>query len=115
MGVLASGEIPAGATAGQLSILVDRLVPAQTLDVIQVVGTAGSLTHSVRFILVVASPLPASQISPDLVQASGGLQRGVGGLENTTVILEPVVASTSKDATEKTEVRHGFRPAAASN
>ena len=113
-GVLGSGTVTATAQTAQLALLVAREVAPQSLDTLRVKGTAGTLTQSGTFKLVIAAPLPPGQISADLVQASGGVQRA-GAIENTGMVQEPVKAGTAKDASGTVEVRHGFNPSGRTN
>lgn len=113
-GVLGSGALAANAQTAQLALLVAREVAPQSLDALRVKGTAASQNRTGTFRLVVAAPLPPGQISADLVQASGGVQRG-GPLENTGLAQEPVKAGTAKDASGTLEVRHDFPPSGRGN
>ena len=113
-GVVGKGTVAGSARTGQLALLVAPDVAPQSLDTLRVKGTSASLTQTAPFRLVVAPRLPVGQIPVDLVQASGGQQR-LGGMENTVVALEPVVAKTSKDALGNTDLRHGFRPSGSHN
>lgn len=108
-GVLGSGSVPTGAQTAQLALLVGREVAPQTLEALKVKGSAGSQSQSASFRLVIAAPLPIGQVRPDLVQASGGVQRA-GTLENAGMASEPVRAGTARDAGGLLEVRHGFLP-----
>jgi hypothetical protein len=58
---------------------------------------------------VLPTPQTNAVITPDLVQASGGLQTS-GALENVPVLGEPVPAQTSSDQLGITQIRHGFDP-----
>ena len=107
--LLGSGSVPTGAQTAQLALLVGREVAPQTLEALKVKGSAGSQSQSASFRLVVAAPLPIGQVRPDLVQASGGVQRA-GTLENAGMASEPVRAGTARDAGGLLEVRHGFLP-----
>jgi len=113
-GVVGSGIVAATAQTGQLSLLVASGVTPQSLDALSVKGVSGSMTQTGSFRLVIAPPLPAGRISPDQVQASGGVQRG-GVMENAVLASEPVQASTSKDPGGSVEVRSGFKPSASPN
>lgn len=113
-GVVGSGTLAATSQTAQLALLVAREVAPQSLETLRVKGTAGALTQTGTFKLVIAAPLPPGQISADLVQASGGVQRA-GTLENTGMAQEPVKAGTAKDAAGTVEVRHGFQPSGRSN
>lgn len=113
-GVVGSGALAATAQTAQMALWVAREVAPQSLDLLKVKGTAGTLTRTGTFKLVIAPPLPPGQISADLVQASGGVQRA-GTLENTGMAQEPVKAGTAKDAAGTVEVRHGFQPSGRSN
>ena len=108
-GVLGSGTVAAGAQTGLLSVTVASGVAPQTLNNLNVKGTAGSLLQTAAFNLTVAPPLPVGELSPDRVQAIGGLQQG-GGMTNVVLGMEPMKAATAKDASGQTEVRHDFNP-----
>lgn len=113
IGVIGDGVIAANAQTGPLAIRVAANVTPQTLDTLTVKGAVGSRTCTAVFRLVITPPLPVGQLSPDLVQASGGTQRG-GAYENAAVAQEPAMATTASDSTTQ-EVRHGFKPAASPN
>lgn len=106
-GVVGSGTVASNTQAGQLSLFVASGVAPQDLKDLQVKGTAGSLSRTAPFHLVVAAPLPPGMISPDQVQASGGIQKG-GLLENEGVAMEPVTGDVSRNTSA--EIRHGFDP-----
>jgi hypothetical protein len=97
-----------------MSVTVASGVAAQTLNALNVTGTAGSLVHTTAWTLTVAPPLPLGELSPDRVQAIGGPQQG-GVLVNTALGQEPAKATTAKDASGQMEVRHGFNPSATPN
>ena len=108
-GVVASGTIPVGSSTLQLPVAVDPGVAASAYTGISLQGQSGSLTHATAFGLTVASPLPASHLRVDLVEAAGGRQTG-GTLENHAVAREAVPALALKDASDSTRVRPGFDP-----
>lgn len=110
-GVVASGTVPAEGQTGQLALQIDRDVAPQNLEGIRLKGVSDGRTQTAPFLLAVAPPLPVGRIGSDLVQASGGPQRGAS-LENTPVVQEPVRSTVSKDATEHSQIRHGFEPSA---
>jgi hypothetical protein len=113
-GVLGTGTIAASVQTAQLALLVAREVAPQSLDALRVKGTSGGLIQTGSFKLVITAPLPPGQISADLVQATGGVQRG-GTMENTGLVQEPVKAGVAKDAGSAVEVRHGFNPSGRPN
>jgi hypothetical protein len=108
-GVVASGTIPDGAASGRLIIAVAGAVAPQSLGNLTLDGQAGTLQRTAGFSLVVGSPLPPSNLSPDLVNASGGAQQN-GATTNTALAMEPVTHDLSSDNSGATEVRHGFLP-----
>ena len=108
-GVVAEGSVPAGAATGQLTLAVAADVAPQTLDNLTLVGQAGAIQGDAGFTLVVAPALPASSLSPDLVNAAGAAQQN-GTVSNTAVALEPVAADLASANSGSVAVRHGFLP-----
>ena len=108
-GVVASGLISDGSPSGYLIITVARDVSPGSLDNLSLEGLAGSQRRTAAFSLMVAAPLPVSNLSPDLVHASGGQQTNAN-LNNTAFAAEPLAHDLSSDTSGTTEVRHGFLP-----
>jgi len=113
-GVTGSGSIAANLSTGTLSLLVEGSVTPRTIQGLRVKAAGGGTMAVAVFDLTVAPPLPSGQIRADLVQASGGAQRG-GNLVNTPVVQEPVAATTASDAAKFEAARHGFHPSTPSN
>ena len=103
------GPIAAGAANAHMPLSVAPTMLPQRINGLVVQGTSGGLTRSCTFDLIITAPLPPSAIRGDLAQASGATQQA-GALVNVAVALEPVTATTARDATASTEVRHAFTP-----
>lgn len=106
---MASGNILANESSGRISIQVAPDVPPQSLDGLHLRAQTRSITRTVVFALTVSPALPAGHLSPNLVNASGGTQRG-GALENTSIALESVAPGISTDSSGQIETRHAFFP-----
>ncbi len=109
VGVVAIGTIEAGAGSGRLTIDVAGDAAPRTLGSLLLDGQSGALERRVGFGLTIAPPLPASNLSPDQVSASGGVQRN-GSLVNIGLVMEPVSHARSTSASGALEVRDGFLP-----
>jgi hypothetical protein len=108
-GVTTSGSIGVGVGSGTLLVQVEASVPPQSLATLQVVGTAGTLSHNAPFTLTVATALPPGQLRVDQVQAPGGRQTSATW-SNQSVIQEPLKATVAANGSATTQVRHGFDP-----
>ena len=95
--------------SGRLTIAVAGDVAPQSWVDLTLDGQAGTLHRTSGFSLTVAPPLPASNLSPNLVNASGGTQKN-GTLENTAFAMEPVPHEVSSNSSGVTKIRHGFLP-----
>lgn len=110
VGVVASGSIPEGGTAGLLTLVVaPEVAPKAWMD-LSVHGQSGQVQGSTLLSLVIASPLPAPSLNANLVNASGGVQSN-GSLVNAATALEPVNHVHATSASGVIDVRHGFLPA----
>jgi hypothetical protein len=104
------GPIPAGSANVHLPITVAATVAPQRVNGLVVQGTSGGLVRTCTFDLIITAPLPLGAIRGDLAQASGATQQAAD-MVNVALALEPVTATTAKDVSAATEVRHAFTPA----
>jgi len=109
VGVNGSGTIAGDQSTGTLTLWVDAAVAPQSIQGLRIKATGGGLAAIRGFDLTIAPPLPPGHIRADLVQASGGLQKG-GTLTNTPLAQEPVAATPASDAARVQATRHGFHP-----
>ncbi len=91
------GVYTTGSTPGDYTVTAtwtSHKIPGQSFS-----GTAS--------LKVLATPQSAAVITPDLVQASGGIQ-SASAIQNAPILGEPVAAATAADSNGRTQIRHGF-------
>lgn len=108
-GVSATGAIPGDDRTGYLTIVVDGGVTPQTWANLELEGRSGGVASAAGFSLTVATPLPASSLSPDLAMAPGGVQV-MGPLTNAFVLMEPVAHDSGSNPSGSLVNVAGFLP-----
>jgi hypothetical protein len=108
-GVVASGEILGSASTGYLTVAVDGGVSPQTWASLALDGQGATASAATPLALTVAPPLPATTLSPNLVNAPGGQQSG-GQVQNTSIFQEPVTHDMGANPSGSTDNWPGFYP-----
>lgn len=106
-GVIAKATIPATGASTTLPILLAAGTAPQTLDQLQLRGTAGTLVRTVPLHLQILAPLPSGSYSAHVVQAAGATQTSKG-TTNQAIAGESLQAREGVHAA--TRNRSGFHP-----